>query len=309
MMPATIRVLLHLVVLLALPPLVMGVINKTKAALAGRRGPPVLQLYWDLARLLQKGLVQSTTTTALFRLGPLVTLGATLLAGLFVPLGAGAAPLGFTGDLVLFAGLLALGRLATTLAALDTGSAFEGMGVARELTFAVFAEPAVLFVFLALTQLAGLGSLSTLLHDGPAQALAVAPLLLCAVGLFVVLLAEGSRIPFDDPNTHLELTMVHEVMVLDHSGPPLAAILAGAAMKLTLLASIVIALVLPTASFDAVPWVGFGAHVLAILLMGVVIGLVESTMARLRMKHAPSLLVAALLLCAFGFLLSVRAQP
>jgi formate hydrogenlyase subunit 4 len=134
----------HLLLIIALPPLLLGVINRTKAYFGGRQGPPLLQPYFDLWRLLRKGVVISRTTTWLFRFGPVVSLVTAFSAALIIPLGQANAPLSFPGDLLLFAYLLALGRFFLVLSALDTGSAFEGMGEAREVTFACFAEPAML---------------------------------------------------------------------------------------------------------------------------------------------------------------------
>ena len=304
---AVIRIVIHLVLLLLMPPLLLGVINKTKALFAGRVGPPVLQPYYDLARLMRKGMVFSTTTTWVFRAGPIVTLAAVLMAGLLVPLGAFDAPIRFTGDLVLFAYLFGLARFFTTTAALDTGSSFEGMGAAREVTFACFSEPALFLAFLVLAKLSGQLSLTPMLHAPltvPLLGLPVASLVLIAVGLFVVLLAENSRIPIDDPNTHLELTMIHEVMVLDHSGPLLGLILYGAAVKLFVLSAVVLHVLAPLRT----GWVvaDWGLFVAGMIAVAVAIGVVESVMARLQLRHVPTLLVAASLLCGFGFLLMLR---
>ena len=297
----------HILLLLTMPPLLLGVIGKTKAFFAGRVGPPVLQPYWDLLKLAQKGLVISTTTTWMFIAGPIVTLAAVLLAGLMMPLGAFNAPISFTGDLILFAYLFALGRFFTTAAALDTGSPFEGMGAAREVTFACLAEPALFLALLVLAKLSNSLSLSPMLH-GPLLAAWVtsgASLLLVLAGLFIVLLAENCRIPVDDPNTHLELTMIHEVMVLDHSGPLLGAIQYGAAMKLFVLGALVARVAMPFewgSQGELLNWLTFIAQMLA---LAVVIGVVESIMARLRMKQVPNLLIAACLLSGFGLLLLV----
>jgi formate hydrogenlyase subunit 4 len=297
----------HILLLLTMPPLLLGVINKTNAWFAGRKGPPVLQLYCDLARLMQKGMVFSTTTTWIFRVGPVVTLAAVLLAGLLVPLGRFNAPVQFAGDLVLFAYLFGLARFFTTAAALDTGSSFEGMGAAREVTFACLAEPTLFLAFLVLVRFSGKLSLTPMLH-APAAAsiigLPVASLLLIGAGLFVVLLAENCRIPIDDPNTHLELTMIHEVMVLDHSGPLLGVILYGAAMKLFILSSLLLHVVAP---FNGGPaWVSWCLFIVEMLGIAVLIGVVESAMARLQMRHVPGLLIAAGVLCGFGFFLMLR---
>ena len=215
------RALLHVSALLALPPLVLGVVNRTKAIVGGRKGQPLLQAYFDLAKLLRKGAVYSRTTSWVFRAGPIVGLAAIASAGLLLSMGGAPALVSFGGDFVLFAYLLGLARFATALAALDTGSAFEGMGAAREVTFASLAKPALFLVLLVLARATGTLSLSGMLGPGLAAAWghAAPALVLAAIALFVVALAENSRIPVDDPNTHLELTMIHEVMVLDHSGP------------------------------------------------------------------------------------------
>lgn len=297
--------IIHGVLLLIMPPLLPGVINKTKAWFAGRNGPPLLQPYYDLAKLMRKGIVLSTTTTWIFRFAPAVALAAVALAGLLVPINRFDAPIAFAGDVILFAYLFALARFFTTAAALDTGSAFEGMGASREVTFACLTEPALFFALLVLARISGSLTLTDMLH-GPEHgfAQAAAPLTLVALGLFIVLLAETSRIPVDDPNTHLELTMIHEVMVLDHSGPLFGAILYGAAMKMFVLGAVLLHVVAPFTPGPA--WLGWLQFVAGMLGLAVVIGIVESVMARLQMPRVPYLLVGAMLLCAFGFLLLVR---
>lgn len=301
-----IKVLVHLVLLVVLPPLLPGVINKTKAWFAGRVGPPLLQPYYDLFKLMRKGMVLSTTTTWIFRAGPVVTLAAVLLAGLLVPIGRFDAPIAFTGDLILFAYLFGLARFVTTAAALDTGSPFEGMGAAREVTFACLTEPALFFALLVLVKVSGSLTLTAMLHDpaGGFPSPATAPLVLIAIGLFIILLAETCRIPVDDPNTHLELTMIHEVMVLDHSGPLLGMILYSAAIKLFVLGAVLLNVIAPFTTGRA--WLDWPLFILEMLGLMVVIGVVESVMARLQMRHVPYLLIAAMLLCGFGFLLLVR---
>src|SRR5712671_7950815 len=154
-MTLSIHSLIQVLLVLLLPPLLLGVINKTKAAFAGRNGPPVLQLYYDLGKLLRKGMVISTTTTAVFLIGPVVSLVTALVAAMLVPLGHHPALIAFPGDMILFAYLLALGRFFTVSAALDTGSPFEGMGAAREVTFACLAEPALFLGLLVLAKLSG----------------------------------------------------------------------------------------------------------------------------------------------------------
>jgi formate hydrogenlyase subunit 4 len=307
-----IQTLAHLFILCVLPPLLLGVIGKAKAFFAGRRGPPLLQTYRDIAKLLRKGLVLSGTTTWVFLAGPIVTLVAVALAGLFVPFGAFASPLSFSGDMVLFAYLFALSRFFTTAAALDTGSAFEGMGSAREATFACLSEPALFFVFLALAKQTLSLSLTSMLGASSGSLLAasssplavMAPLVLVCLGLFIIILAETCRIPVDDPATHLELTMIHEAMVLDHGGPLLGLIEYAGAMKLFVLESLFLSLVLPFKTNIAL--LDWGIFVAEELALAAAIGVVESVMARLRMRRVPYLLTGALLLCGSGFILLVR---
>jgi formate hydrogenlyase subunit 4 len=298
--------LVHIVLLMGLPPLLLGVIGKTKAFFAGRNGPPVLQPYHDLIKLFRKGSVFSVTTTWVFRAGPVVGVVTALLAGLLAPFGGHAAPVSFAGDMILFAYLFALGRFFTAAAALDTGSAFEGMGAAREMTFSCLAEPALFLGFLVLAKLTASLSLTTML-DGTfplGAGLAAPSLVLVAASLFVVLLVENARIPFDDPSTHLELTMIHEVMVLDHSGPAFGLIQYGAAVKLFVMGAVLLRVAAP---FElASPWADWGLFVGGMLAVAVGIGVVESVMARFRMTFVPTFLVAACLLSAFGVILLLR---
>jgi formate hydrogenlyase subunit 4 len=299
---------LHVLLLLLAPPLMLGIITRTKAIVAGRRGPPILQGYFDVWKLLRKGAVYSTTTTWVFRAGPVVSLAAMITAGLLVPIADIPAPMAFQGDLILFAYLLGLARFFTVLAAMDTGSSFEGMGASREATFGSLAEPALFAGFLVLVVGSGDYSLSAILGPhlfslwssiGPA-------LVLVAVSFAVLLLAENCRIPVDDPNTHLELTMIHEVMVLDHGGPDLAFILHGAAMKLFLFASILVRLILPTATgfppLEALIWAA------GMVVVAIFVGVIESAMARLRLARVPTLLGGAMVLgtVAIAVLLTLK---
>lgn len=293
-----------LLLALVLSPLLPGVINRTKAFFAGRQGQPLLQTYFDLWKLLQKGAVYSRTTTWLFRAGPMIGLAAALAAATLMPLGNFPALLAFPGDFLLFAGLLGLMRFCTVVAALDTGSSFEGMGASREVFFSALAEPALLMALATLARQAGQVSLSAMfepflgdpgLHFAPVLALVF-------VALMIVLLAENARIPVDDPNTHLELTMIHEVMVLDHSGPDFAFIIYSAALKLWLLAALVVGMLLPATGHAGLDLVLAAAGMLAV---AVIVGVIESTMARLRLAVVPQLLVGAGALAAVAFLLAL----
>ncbi|HEX7942045.1 MAG TPA: NADH-quinone oxidoreductase subunit H [Gemmatimonadaceae bacterium] len=295
-----------LAAVLAAAPLLPGIAVKTKSVLTGRRGAPVLQLYSDLWKLIRKGSVYSTTTTWVFRAGPVVMTASLLAAALFLPLDGHDAPAAFAGDLVAFAALLALGRFALVLAGLDTGSSFEGMGASREVAFASLAEPALFLCFIALVLATGELSLSGML-GAPLMAAwprAAASLILVGVSLFVLLLVENSRVPADDPATHLELTMIHEVIVLDHSGPDLALVMYGSALKLAIFGALVVGVFVPRAGLAA-------PASIAVLLAGlgavaVAVGVVESVMARLRLTRVPQLLVGAAALAFFGIVLLLR---
>ena len=295
---------IHLLLALLLAPLLPGVINRTKAAIAGRRGAPLLQAYFDLGKLLRKDAVYSGTTTWVFRAGPSVSLAALLVALALVPFANARAVLAFPGDLLLFAYLLGLARFGMVAAALDTGSSFEGMGASREVTFSALAEPALLLGLAAMAHEAGSISLSDVyarlapvsLVEGGGPVL-----LLVAAAFGVVYLAENARIPFDDPNTHLELTMIHEVMILDHSGPDLAFLQYAAALKLWLLGSLVIGILVPLHGVPAA--LALLGGIVGVFLLAVVTGLVESTMARLRLVRVPQLLVGATMLSLLALLM------
>ncbi len=290
----------------ALAPLLLGVINRTKGIAAGRRGQPLLQPYFDLAKLLRKGAVYSRTTTWVFRAGPLVSFAAISIAAAVVPFGGHAAPLAFAGDLVFFVYLLGVARFFTVAAALDTGSSFEGMGASREVSFSALAEPALLLALVALARQTRSLSLSGIYAgigaDSWAAAAPAFALLLAAMA--VVFLAENARIPVDDPTTHLELTMIHEVMILDHSGADLAFILYGSALKLWLLAALIVGLAIP-ARGTAV-WFDTGAAIAGMIGVAVLTGVVESSMARWRLRRVPQLLVGAGILSALALVLILR---
>jgi len=282
---------------LLLAPLLPGLINQVKAWVAGRRGPPVLQLYYDLARLWRKGVVLSELASPAFLAAPAISWLAFVAACLLLPLGPAGAWISFRGDMILLIYLLALARFCTVWAALETGSAFEGMGSVREVSYAVLGEVAVVAALLSLAVQTGSSSLATLLAPTmPAGAF------MLAGGLFTVLLLENCRVPFDDPNTHLELTMVHEAMILDHSGPPLAVILHGAALKLALFSVMLVQAVLPLQEFPT--WAAAASLVLGVLVVTLGVGLVESLMARLAFRRVPLLLTTAVLLCVFALLMA-----
>lgn len=294
---------------LLLAPLASGIINRVKAMFAGCHGKPLLQLYYDIFKLLRKGEVLGKNVTWVFSTGPVIAMVSSMAALALLPLGGVSSPLAFQGDFILCAYLLGMGRFATILAALDTGSPFEGMGASREALFGALGEPVLFLALLALiTTAESLGvpkelSLSTLFNGFSPQAwLSGRPELVMLVFVMaVLLLMENCRIPVDDPTTHLELTMIHEVMVLDHSGPNLAFVEYGAALKLWLFSSLLTGLVLP-----AMPvWAYTLCSVLGVFFCAALVGVIESIMARLRMHVVPALAGLAGSVAAFVLILTL----
>jgi formate hydrogenlyase subunit 4 len=298
--------IIHPVLALLIAPFLLGVINRIKAVFAGRTGQPLLQAYFDLSKLLRKGAVYGKTTTWVFKAGPVVGLASVLVALSVVPFAGIPAMLHFGGDLLLLAYVLGLMRFFTVTAALDTGSAFEGMGASREVQFSALAEPSLLLGLAAIARKTGSFSLSSMLPGLTPQAWATEgpALAMIAVALLAVLLAENARIPVDDPNTHLELTMIHEVMVLDHSGPDFAFILYSAALKLWVMSALLIGIILPLRSGNL--WLDIPAAVAGMILIAILIGVIESIMARLRLLRVPQLLVGAGVISVIGLILIFR---
>ncbi len=287
-------------------PLLLGAINRVKAWFAGRTGQPVLQTYRDIWKLLQKGAVYSGTTSWVFRAGPLVALGALITALVLAPFGGQPALLPFTGDVVFFCALLGIARFFTIAAALDTGSSFEGMGASREALFGALGEPAIYLALAALVRYTGTPVLSdsfSVLSRRTWHEMDPA-LVLVAVALLGVFLVENCRIPVDDPNTHLELTMIHEVMVLDHGGPDLAFVQYGASLRMWLLGSLLAGIVVPAPLANA--WANLGLGLVALVGLAGIVGIIESVMARLRLSVVPHLLAGASAMAATALLLGMR---
>lgn len=297
---------INLLLAFILAPLLPGIINRTKAFFAGRAGQPLLQLYYDLFRLLKKGVVYSTTTTWIFRAGPIVGLSAVIVAATLVPFAGSRSLLAFPGDLFLFAYLLGAGRFFTVIAALDTGSAFEGMGASREAQFSALAEPVLFLGLAAVARETNSLSLSGMLPAmSPETWIKAGPVLtLAAAAILFVFLTENCRIPVDDPNTHLELTMIHEVMVLDHSGPDFAFIQYGAALKLWVFGELLTGILLPFHS--GWPLRDLLVATAVMMALAVAVGIIESTMARLKLLRVPQVLVGAGTLALLALLLALR---
>lgn len=285
--------LLLLLAALAIP----GVINRTRARLAGRRGIRFLQHLYDVRLLLRKGAVYSSTASAFFRAVPPVYLGSALVAALFIPVGDLPPVLSFDGDVVCFAYLVALGRFALILGAMDTGSPFEGMGASREALYGALVEPALMLVFGTLALLSGHSSFAAIFSGDAAGDVQLAVvLLLTAYVLVKIVFTESGRVPVDDPRTHLELTMIHEVMCLDYCGVDLGMIQIAGWLKTAALSMLAANAV--TALFCPCWW---AATPLAVLLTGLSVGIVESTQARNKLVRNTTFIVTITALAALVF--------
>ncbi len=265
-----IKVLLFLLFLI-LPFLFIGLINKTKALISGRKGASVFQPYFDFIKLMKKGILISETTSFIFQIAPSINLACMILAGLLLCI------FHFEGDFILFAYILALGKFFTVIAAMDTGSSFEGMGASREVSYTSLVEPAFFIIISSICALGKIYSFDSLYKilsiDHKMWLLIV---ILSVIALFLMILVEGSRTPIDDPTTHLELTMIHEVMVLDNSGVDLGFIFYANALKMLLFTTIIASIMTPHSILG---------YVLIIFIVAILIGIIESVSARLRLTH------------------------
>ena len=282
----------NLLALLVMPIVLVGTINRVKSRWAGRRGPPILQLAFDLWRLVRKTPVYSQVTTPVFRLGPIVVLVTALASACVVPLVGTSAIASFPFDFVWFAYVWGFGRVALMLGALDTGSSFEGMGASREATFATLLEPILFLVAGALCLHSGARSFALLLAPQLDGTTAVVMWVAAIIALLIVVQVESARMPIDDPTTHLELTMVHEVMILDHSGPELAFLELAAAIKLFIGVSVVAMLLSPLAGAGSLAAVGI--HLGLCVGIAIAIGLTESLIARVKLRVIPQYIVVGL---------------
>jgi len=284
--------------LIAIAPLVTGMIRKLKALLQSRKGPGVFQPYYDLYKLFRKDTVVSRNTSWVFRITPYVSMTAILVAALLVPAFTSSTP-GFFGDLIVFIYLLAMVRFFMALAALDAGSAFGGMGSSREMTIASLAEPTMLLAIFALALVVGTTSLGGISDQLAVSGLALVrpSLFLAFAAFFIATLAENARLPVDNPSTHLELTMIHEAMVLEYSGKQLALVELAGMARLVLFLAILSSVFLPwgiatdaSAASLAVGLIVFLAKV-GVLVAG--IALIESSFSKMRLFRVPNLLTVS----------------
>jgi formate hydrogenlyase subunit 4 len=304
-------VAIETLLLLALAPGVVGYVRWVTARLQSRRGADVLQPYRELRKLFAKQMVIAASASWIFHLAPYVVFAATLAAAMFVPVFAVRQPADAIGDLFLLAALLMLGTMFLSLAGLDPGTAFGGMGSSREMTVAALTEPTLAVAVLALALTAGstsLGAIAGGLVEAPARALGPGHALAFAA-FFIALLAEGGRLPVDNPSTHLELTMIHEAMVLEYAGPYLALVEWASALKLTLLLALAANLFIPwgLATSVSAGALAIGAAALAgkLLVLGTILAVLETRVAKLRLFRVPELLAVsftlALLAAASSF--------
>ena len=295
--------------MLALAPLLRGLIKKMKAALQMRQGPPLLQVYYDLAKLLRKEAVRSATSSWLYVAGPRMYFATAVVATTLVPVWIAAAPLEAAGGVLALVGILALGRFFLATAALDTGSPFGGMGASREMTIAALAEPALMLGLFTAALSAGSLNLGALVRGLLDRGAAFHPSdVLALAGLFIVVIAETGRVPVDNPATHLELTMIHEAMVLEYAGADLALVEWASALKELLYFTLLADLFAPIGIATSASPAGLLQAVLIwsakMLVLALAITLVESTNAKLRLFRVPDLMAVSL---GLGFLaLAIR---
>lgn len=264
------EIMIKFLLLLILPLLFIGIINKIKALISGRKGASIFQPYFDFFKLMKKGIVISDKTSFIFQIAPSLNLACMILAGFLLCV------FHFEGDFILFAYALALGKFFTVIAAMDTGSSFEGMGASREVSYTSLVEPAFFIIIssiCAIGHLYSFDSLSKILSFSHMTWILI--VILSVVALFLMILIEGSRIPVDDPTTHLELTMIHEVMVLDNSGVDLGFIFYANALKMLLYVTLISVLIKSNPVWFA----------LIVFLIAILIGIIESITARLRLTH------------------------
>lgn len=296
-------VIVQIAMLLALSPFIIGLIRKVKARLQCRSGATVLQPYADLAKLFKKQPVVSSTTSWIFTATPYIVFSSTLAAGLLVPIFVSQNPFNFAGNVIALVYLLALGTFFLILAGLDAGSTFGGMGSSREAIVATLAEPAMMLSIFAIALTAGSTNLSTIVHKTALMEgviTAPPPHLMALVAFFVVALAETGRVPVDNPATHLELTMIHEAMLLEYSGRYLALLEWAAGIKLLVFLSVIANVFAPwgiaTSVTPASVAVGMAVYLVKVSALALVIGLIESMFAKLRLFRVPELLGAAFIL-------------
>ena len=277
--------ILNILILFIAPFILLGLLKKTKAFWSGRKGVSILQPLWDFLRLMKKDAVYSKTTSWVFRFAPIASFASIVFASLFVPLASGKAIIDIPFAFIIFAYILGFGKFFSIISALDTGSSFEGMGASREACFSTIVEPAFFIMMasvIALSQNYSFESLKLILANAGVYGYLI--IALAIMTLFIMLLVESCRVPVDDPTTHLELTMIHEVMILDNSGVDLGFITWGAAIKMFLFEALIANIFLGNLQGVNDIWVIL-IFLAVVALISIIVGTVESAIARFRMTH------------------------
>jgi formate hydrogenlyase subunit 4 len=309
-MDFVIYAVINTLLVVAAAPFFVSLVKKVKASTQGRQGPSVFQTYANLAKLLKKEVIYSPNSSRIMRVAPYVNIASVLVASLFVPLVFVPEPVGGIGNIILFLYLLALARFFMALAGLDAGSSFGGMGSSREMSISAVIEPTTIIVFAALAFVFKTLNIFSMFSITAVSAAPVTPtLILLGISLFIILVVETSRIPVDNPETHLELTMIHEGMILEQSGGNLALMELSSGIKMTLLMALLINLVTPFGLATTITVTGILAAVLLFavkgIILGGIIGLFEASMAKMRFFRLPSLFAMAFFFSALTIIITV----
>ncbi|MBI5809379.1 MAG: NADH-quinone oxidoreductase subunit H [Ignavibacteriales bacterium] len=278
--------------IIGLAPLFAGLVNKQKAKLTGRVGAPILQPYYELQRLFKKETINATTSSFISRVAPILNFVSIIIAAAILPVGFWKPLISFNGDIILFAYILGLSRFFQILAAMDIGSSFEGMGAAREATFALFAEPIFFFTIGSIAFISGYTSIYDIYHSIQLENISYEVfIVICSISVFMLAVTECSRMPVDDPNTHLELTMIHEVMILDNSGLDLFFYQFSSYIKLFIYAVLEISFFYPFSQQSYL--VGIVIFIIGIIALSFSLAVVETITSRFKMKNIPLYLLFA----------------
>lgn len=308
-MRSVVYLAVQLLVIIFAAPLVNGIIRKVKALTQKRRGAPLLQMYYDLYKLLKKNAVVSETSSWIFKAAPYVVFGTAAAAGLLIPATTLLAPEGFPGDIILIVYLLALGRFFMTLAGLDTGSTFGGMGSSREAMISSLMEPSIMLSLFTAGLVAGTTSIYGIMQTATVMSVPMKQpvFIMFFLALVIIIIAETSRIPVDDPATHLELTMVHEAMILEYSGRHLALMELGASVKQLVFITLLVNICLPHDQLIALSGVAaiiisLLIYIMKVVFAAVLIAIVEVSTVKFRFFSVPNLAALSFILAFIGFL-------
>ncbi|HZK87614.1 MAG TPA: NADH-quinone oxidoreductase subunit H [Anaerovoracaceae bacterium] len=304
-----IYLIVQVIVIILVAPLVNGIINKVKAFTQKRKGAPLLQMYFDLFKLIKKSAVVSDVSSWIFKATPYIVFSTSLVAALLVPVTTMISPVWFAGDIILLVYILALGRFFMMLAALDTASTFGGMGASREAMISSLIEPSILITLITVGLIAKSTSAYQIMNfmKGVDTPLIHPVYIMAFIAFFIIIIAETSRTPVDDPSTHLELTMVHEAMVLEYSGRSLALMELGAAIKQLLFITLLVNIFIPHDQLIGISGVGAVAislliYLIKVISVSILIAIAEVSTVKLRLFSIPNLAALSFILSFLGFL-------